>query len=276
MSSIYLIRTRAGGSPIQPYAGFDFFAKENSSTQGNKLSWDLKWLKFKKADFDSGETVYYVFKLVVSVSGKSVAAFITNAPDNSIPGQQFLNTVQIKPMRIVYGCLGENTKIRMADGSEKAISAIRPGDSVRTRGNHALQVEDVTSGLEQHAVEISVQNGSGQQTRVIASPGHPFVTPAGVVLARELSVSARLITGEGEGEITHIAPVDGEITVYNLQLSAAETDANCMFANNILVGDIQMQRNYEDEFASRPMNILSQLPAQWHEDFMQHLKSTGE
>ena len=276
MSSIYLIRTRAGGSPIQPHDGFDFFDKSNSTTQGNTLSWDLNWLNFKQADFDSGEMVYYVFKLVVSVSGKSIAAFITNAPKNIVPGQLFLNTVQIKPMRIVYGCLGENTKILMADGSEKVISTIHAGDSVRTRNNGVLQVENVTSGQEQHALEISVRDSTSRQTRVIASPGHPFVTPTGVVLARELNVTGKVITQEGEGEITSITALDNEVTVYNLQLSAAETDANCMYANAILVGDIQMQRIYEDEYARRPGNILSQLPAAWHEDFQQQLKSTGE
>ncbi|ROP62609.1 hypothetical protein EDF81_1109 [Enterobacter sp. BIGb0383] len=276
MSSIYLIRTRAGGDPIRPYDGFDFFDKKNCTITGNTISWDLNWLKFNKVDFDSGEMVYYVFKLVMSVSGKSIVAFITNAPKNIVPGQLFLNTVQIKPMKIVYGCLGENTKIRMADGSEKAISAIRPGDSVRTRNNGVLNVEHVTSGQEQHCLNISVRDRNNTLTSTIASPGHPFITPSGIVIARELRVAGKVLTLEGEGEISNIEHRADEITVYNLQLSATETDANCMYANNILVGDIQMQRFLEDEYYQRPDNILSQLPAEWHEDFQQHLKATGE
>ena len=276
MSSIYLIRTRAGGDPILPYAGFDFFDAKNSSVAGNKINWDLNWLKFNKVNFDSGEMVYYVFKLILNVSGKSVAAFITNAPKNIVPGQMFLNTVTIKPMKIVYGCLHENTKIMMHDGSEKVISAIRTGDSVKTINNGSLRVENITTGQEQHCIKISARDRNNNTLNVITSPGHPFITPAGIVIARELTLADKLFTPQGEAEITDIQPQSDEATVYNLQLSAEKTDENTLYANQILVGDIQMQRLHEDKYHQQPVNILSQLPEEWHEDYQNHLNATGE
>ncbi|WP_067707065.1 Hint domain-containing protein [Erwinia sp. ErVv1] len=276
MSSIYLIRARAGGDPIFPSAGFDFFDPKNSSAVADKISWDLSWLNFNRVDFDSGERVYYIFKLILSVSGKSVAAFITNAPKNILPEQKFLNTLNIKPMKIVYGCLHENTKIMMHDGSEKLISAIEMGESVLTANDSALMVENITTGQEQHCIKISVKDEDNNKHSVIASPGHPFITASGVVTCRELKLSDQLFTPQGKCEITDIQPQTDELTVYNLQLSAEKVDENILYANHILVGDIQMQRFYEDEYYERPVNILSKLPREWHEDYLNHLKSTGE
>ncbi|WP_047607950.1 Hint domain-containing protein [Rahnella aquatilis] len=276
MSSIYLIRTRAGGDPILPYAGFDFFDAKNSSVAGNKINWDLNWLKFNKVDFESGEMVYYVFKLILNISGKSVAAFITNAPKNIVPGQMFLNTVTIKPMKIVYGCLHENTKIMMHDGSEKMISAIRTGDSVKTINNGSLIVENITTGQERHCIKISARDRGNNMLTVTSSPGHPFITPSGIIITRQLKLADKLLTLTGEAEITDIQPQKDEATVYNLQLSAEKTDENTLYANQILVGDIQMQRLHEDKYHQQPVNILSQLPKEWHEDYRNHLNVTGK
>jgi hypothetical protein len=276
MSSIYLIRTRAGGNPITPYPGFDFFDPKNSTIAGNNIKWDLNWLKFNKVDFDSGEMVYYVFKLILSVSGKSIAAFITNAPKDIVPGQQLLNTVTIKPMKIVYGCLHENTQITMTDGSEKIISAMRMGDRVKTVNNGELTVENVTTGQEQHCIKIITQAADNNILSVVASPGHPFITSSGVIIARELKSGDKLLTLKGESIVIDIQPQPDEATVFNLQLSGEKRDENMLYANNILVGDIQMQRFYEDEYYRRPENILSQLPEEWHEDYQNHLNVMGE
>ncbi len=276
MSSIYLIRTRAGGDPILPYAGFDFFDAKNSSVAGNKINWDLNWLKFNKVNFDSGEMVYYVFKLILNVSGKSVAAFITNAPKSIVPGQIFLNTVTIKPMKIVYGCLHENTKIMMHDGSEKTISAIRIGDSVKTINNGSLIVENITTGQEQHCIKISARDRDNNMLSVTSSPGHPFITPSGIITTRQLKLADKLLTLTGEVEITDIQPQKDEATVYNLQLSAEKTDDNTLYANQILVGDIQMQRLHEDKYHQQPVNILRKLPKEWHEDYQNYLNLTGK
>ncbi|MGO2569854.1 MAG: hypothetical protein ACTH9E_16570, partial [Serratia proteamaculans] len=74
----------------------------------------------------------------------------------------------------------------------------------------------------------------------------------------------------------------GNLKVYNLQLSAEPSadnalyDDNTLYANGILVGDIQMQRIYEDEYYQRPANILNKLPKEWHQDYQNHLNSAGK
>lgn len=277
-NTIYLIRTRAGGDPVTPFGNYNIFTSPNTRINGNNISWDLDWLKFNQVNFESGEWIYYVFKVILNVDGKSIVAFITNAPKEIEPDQRFLNTVQLKPMRIVYGCLAGDSKILMQDGSEKSISAIDIGEIVLSKNNKPLTVEAVTRGQEQHYLEINVRNSAGQTRNITASLGHPFITPSGVVIARELTPSSKLITLDGESEIISIVQLQGDLNVYNLQLSSADghyTD-NTLYANGILVGDIQMQRVYEDEYHQRPANVLNKLPKEWHQDYQNHLNKAGK
>lgn len=279
---IYLIRTRAGGDPVTPYDDLNIFNSPNTKINDDTLSWDLNWLKFKQVDFESGEWVYYVFRVNLNVEGRNIVAFITNAPKNIEPDQRFLNTAPLKPMCIVYGCLGENTKILMQDGNEKTIANISTGEYIRTRNGRTLRVDAITTGYECHYVEITVQDTNNKTRTIIASLGHPFITSSGVVLTRELCQTSKLLTLDGEAEIISMVQKDGNIKVYNLQLpidtpaNTAPYDNNTFYANGILVGDNLMQRVYEDEYHQRPVNILSKLPQEWHQDYHNHLNLAGK
>ncbi|MNI45167.1 Hom-end-associated Hint [compost metagenome] len=185
-------------------------------------------------------------------------------------------------MRIVYGCLAENTRILMQDGGEKSISDLAIGEYVLSRNNIPLRIEAITNGLERNFIEITTQNSKGKIRTITSSLGHPFITSAGVVIARELNHTSKLITLEGEYEIISIEQQQGELKVYNLQLTAEAPvdkglyDDNTLYANGILVGDLQMQRIYEDEYYQRPVNILSKLPKEWHQDYQNHLNAAGK
>lgn len=281
-NTIYLIRTRAGGDPVTPFGNYNIFNSANTRIIGDYISWDLDWLRFNQVDFDSGEWIYYVFKVILNVDGKSIATFITNAPKSLEPDQRFLNTELLKPMRIVYGCLAENTRILMQSGGEKLISDLAIDECVLSRNNISLRIEAITNGLERNFIEITTQNSKGKIRTITTSLGHPFITSAGVVIARELNHSSKLITLEGECEIISIEQQQGELKVYNLQLTAEAPvdkglyDDNTLYANGILVGDLQMQRIYEDEYYQRPVNILSKLPKEWHQDYQNHLNAAGK
>jgi len=279
---IYLIRTRAGGDPVTPYGDLNIFNSPNTQINGDTLSWDLNWLKFNQVDFESGEWVYYVFRVNLNVEGRNIVAFITNAPKNLEPDQRFLNTAPLKPMCIVYGCLGENTKILMQDGNEKIITDISAGEYIQTRNGHALRIDAVTTGHERHYVEITLRDNSNKIKNITASLGHPFITSAGIVMAQELNHDSRVITLDGEAEIVSLVQKEGDIKVYNLQLpidtpvDRLPYDNNTFYANGILVGDNLMQRVCEDEYHRRPVNILSKLPQEWHQDYQNHLNLAGK
>lgn len=281
-NTIYLIRTRAGGDPITPYGGYNIFNSTATRISGSNITWDLDWLKFNRVDFESGEMVYYVFKITLDVEGRSIAAFITNAPKESDPDRRLLNTVQIKPMQIIYGCLAEDTLILMQDGTEKPINALTADEFVICGNNHPRRIENITTGREQHYIDITARDQAAREYRIKASLGHPFVTANGICLARELTSGMRLKTRHGECEITALSLQPGELTVYNLQLSAdsplqkTQCALSTFYANGVLVGDALVQHLYEDEYHQRPKNVLKTLPAEWHQDYHNMINAAEE
>ncbi|MEI7369170.1 Hint domain-containing protein [Pectobacterium colocasium] len=276
-NSIYLVRERQGGDPITPASDFNFFNDANTRINGNVLSWDLDWLKFKRPDFNSGERVYYIFKVTLQIECASVASFITNAPGTIDPEQRFLNTHALKPMQITYGCLGKGTPILMRDGKEKTIDDITIGEWVQSQDGRTLRVEDVITGAEQNYLEIEFKDSRSQLKTLITSLGHPFCTTTGIKLASELTLDSRLLTSEGHCNIHRINKKNGEIEVYNLHLSTDDpikdltTSNSTMYAAGVLVGDSTMQHHYEEAYHHRPINILNQLPEEWRQDYQNYI-----
>ncbi|MBN3194647.1 Hint domain-containing protein [Pectobacterium versatile] len=279
-NSIYLVRERQGGDPITPVSEFNFFNDAKTKVNGNVLSWDLDWLKFKRPDFDSGERVYYIFKVTLQIEGARVASFITNAPGTIDPDQRFLNTYTLKPMQITYGCLGKGTPILMREGKEKAIDDIIIGEWVQSQDGRTLRVEDVITGTEQTYLEIEFTDNHGQLKTIITSLGHPFCTTTGVKLASELTLDSQLLTSGSHCDIRCLNKKHGEIEVYNLHLSTDDpikdmtTNNSTMYAAGVLVGDSTMQHHYEEAYHHRPVNILKQLPEEWHQDYQNHIDKT--
>jgi hypothetical protein len=272
--SVYLIKTTDGGSPIQPLGAFEFFDNPKTVISNKTLTWDLDWLSFNQPDFKSGEMVYYVFQVTVQVNGNPVISFITNAPKSVVPGQLLLNTLPIKPMQIIYGCLGKDTEILMHDGSLQTIANITQGDWVLSQDDKALRVEDVIRGSEDEYCEITLLDKNEQTIK--SSLGHPFCTDKGILLAKELSVDCQLITPDGFVRVKNISYQDKPLEVFNLHLSCDNSgeyltnDNRTMYANNMLVGDSVMQRTYEDRYNLRPENILLFLDPAWHQDYIHY------
>jgi hypothetical protein len=272
--SIYLIKTTDGGSPIQPLGAFEFFDNPKTVISNQTLTWDLDWLSFNQPDFNSGEMVYYVFQVTVQIKGNPVISFITNAPKSVVPDQLLLNTFPIKPMQIIYGCLGKDTKILMHDGSLQKISTITQGDWVRSQDDKGLRVEDVISGSEDEYCKITLLNKEKQT--IETSSGHPFCTDKGILLAKELSLDCQLITPDGFVKIKEICHKNKPLEVFNLHLSCDDSgkyltnENRTMYANNVLVGDSVMQRIYEDSYNLRPENILQFLDPAWHQDYIHY------
>jgi hypothetical protein len=273
--TIYLIKTTDGGSPIEPLGDFEFFNNPNTVINNQTLTWNLDWLSFKQPDFKSGEMVYYVFQVTVQISGSPVVSFITNAPKSVVPGQLLLNTLPIKPMQIIYGCLGKDTEILMHDGSLQKISKITQGDWVRSQDDRGLRVEDVIRGSEDEYCKITLLDKNEQTIK--ASLGHPFCTDKGILLAKELSVDCQLMTHDGFVKIKKISYKDKPLEVFNLHLSCDDSgkyltnENRTMYANNMLVGDSVMQRIYEDSYNLRPENILLFLDPAWHQDYIHYI-----
>ncbi len=276
--TIQVVKQVQPGSPITPPPDFSFFKDPKTTVSGPLLSWDLGWLTFDKPNFNAGDLVYYIFNVNIQTGGKNVAAFITNAPPSVAPGQNPFNTCKIPSMEVVYGCLVEGTRIRMADQSLKAIESIMVGEQVASDAlGSCLTVENTVIGVEDKPI-LRVADSAGHV--LLLTEGHPVITAQGVRLARELTEGDQLLTETGESRITGIQEELYTGQVYNLHLSAADasiilTDDNrTHYANGIMVGDGRMQRIYGEKAKQYQdkNDVLAELPKQWHQDYLNWLE----
>ncbi len=164
---------------------------------------------------------------------------------------------QVPDLIIKWGCLLEDTKILMGDGSLREIREIACGDKVmgevacgdRVMGKIAC--DDKVMGLDSVPVEVkNVWKGQeeccyGLKTEtgfVCSSPGHPFLTEAGYRRADSLKPGDRVKcidveTGtEAWVSLVSVEKKEQSATVYSLDLEGAS-----MVANGFVSGDFTRQ-----------------------------------
>lgn len=129
-------------------------------------------------------------------------------------------------------CLEKNTKIFMADGSQKPINMIRIGDMVMSKDAPQL-VRNVWQGTEEHMMCIELRNGF----RIILTENHPVKTTTEMKRASEIDENDEILISNGEKcKIASISCIEYNERVYNLDISG-----NIMFAEGIAVGDFEVQ-----------------------------------
>ena len=135
-------------------------------------------------------------------------------------------------------CLTGDTKITMADGSQKEISKINPGEKVM-----AFDSEDVDSELypsevqslavtrEQRVIKVTLGNAKNKEFLKI-TPEHKVVLSSGRILtANDLRKGDELLNASGlPVEVTDMVFEEEKVTVYNLVL---ENDLDGYVASGI-------------------------------------------
>lgn len=145
----------------------------------------------------------------------------------------------IPAIRIMYGCLAQDTLILMADGSRKRIDRLRIGDSVRSgiAGNKVQRITNIWRGTEETLIRIEAHELTLSLTR-----SHPVLTPAGVVRAGELKTGMEVCLETGETEkVTAVGKISYNDLVYNLNLE--DESEPYLVAGGFIVGDMDLQNS---------------------------------
>lgn len=130
-------------------------------------------------------------------------------------------------------CLEENTKIFMADGSQKPIKEIRIGDMVMCDSGESKIVRNVWQGREKYMMCIELKNGS----KITLTENHPIKTISGIKKVSEIDEDDEILIVFGEKyKISSISCSEYGDRVYNLDISG-----NFMIAEGIVVGDFEVQ-----------------------------------
>lgn len=156
--------------------------------------------------------------------------------------------VYIPAIVIYWGCYARETLVKAADGSEKRVDEIRPGDKLRAFGNKTLTVADILTGSEVEIFKINTADGN----HIRVSGGHRMKLwderyPEGrQIAARYLKKGDLLMTPEGSQTVKEVLIEDYDDLVYNF-IFKEEIEPNYIEANGYWSGDFYAQNEMTEE-----------------------------
>jgi len=248
--------TDTGGSCKKREADGDFWSKVTFSNYDKTVSWDYSQSS-SLADFGPlcwANNSDYIFNLMVTLytqkdpnsSPKSVYVVFTNAMHYGGYKPSVGTVTEVPRIQMQYGCILAGTPITMADGSQKLVEDVRPGDLLRSRNGTTLRVRSRMVGTDAKFVGLIDEKGN----RVVVTEGHPMPTGRGIIKASDIAVGDMI---EAEGGPVKITQVDRQTRdevaqVYSLNTESADGSPladnadGVFYAGNILVGDQKLQQ----------------------------------
>ncbi|WP_141733789.1 Hint domain-containing protein [Oligoflexus tunisiensis] len=159
-------------------------------------------------------------------------------------------------LRQDLGCFEANTKIRMADGSDKPIHQLKLDDQVwNPIRQKAMPIRRITPGPEKIPL-WSIQTEAGQ---VRVTSKHPFLTPTGIKAAEQLKAGDRIFGANGEETIRTVMEEKSPPAewVWNFEMATDSKDPadHAILADGVVTGDLYLQ----EQLAKSQSEKLSQL-----------------
>lgn len=236
----FIIRTgEKGGAKKAKYeAKFDnkFECAGRKSADMHMSNWSIPYEE--NGDFEQIEYNYcQKLKMHLKV-GKT--SFPVNATITSITDDDALYD-DIKPFKLMRGCVEEDALIKMADGSLKKIKDIQIGDNILDGTAKSIMVRNVWKGPEANPC-IRFTSLDGHE--LIVSGSHPMKTIDGWIRAKNINTEHTLLMEDGTYmKISSLMNVPYDKQVYNLSLVSKAEESNCFIANGFVVGDYECQNS---------------------------------
>lgn len=205
--------------------------EKNIMTYDGTKSWDQEF------DYPAGWDKVYHFDYDLTIDYEYKASGVSALDRLHVSSNFLFCDYHVPAIKIMYGCLAQDTLILMADGSSKRIDHIKTGDQIRggIAGNKKLYVSNVWHGPEERLIRVEAGENTLNLTR-----SHPVLTTGGVVRASELKtgMEVNLATGNTE-KVRVVEEVNYSGLVYNLSLED-ETEPY-LVAGGFIVGDMYLQ-----------------------------------
>ena len=172
-------------------------------------------------DFHLNFQIHYQFGEIKGLTADIVVSS-EDTPQSS-------NRVKIKQSRILWGCLGKDTLITLADGTRKKVMDLQVGDYLLSDHGPSRLV-NIVRGIEEKVIAVGV---SDERTLYLTKK-HPVATERGLIAAEKLTAGDRLRLENGEFEdICYLEEVDYGDKVYSPELE----QGGLISAEGIWVGD---------------------------------------
>lgn len=220
--------------------------------EGDKVSWEFleDWGDFVPKD---NITCTNYLKLEADFEFRTASGIIqVHISSGENPGLTG-NYITMEYIDWCWGCLAHGTSIRMADGSEKNIEDLRPGDYLKGLYCPSLRVEDIICKYTDTLVVIRTTGGSVLRLTHM----HPVETRRGMIPAGELNTAdfIRMESATWE-ELDWLLTETVECRVYELQTEFPDS----IFANGIVTGESDMEKDRESkELDARTLALLKEV-----------------
>jgi hypothetical protein len=280
-TGMYVYAKGLGGATamanFSDYVRFDVDEPNQTST----ISWDVPRDKgtFENAPlYARYEKVDWFFKINMKVKGSwspwAREADVQLSASTGDNDDIYVMEPDLPPLEFAYSCIAEGTLIRLADGSLMPIEKIADGMNIKANGAD-LSVIDTSVGIETiPMVRIVDKKGNN----VLLTESHPVLTVnRGIIWASEVKKGDRVKNEDGTSIVTSVTTEMFGGKVYNVKLDVSHIQAdqkghvNAIYANGILVGDLDMQAEFEFKNKEERKDVLSRLPKQWHQDYLNSL-----
>ncbi len=159
--------------------------------------------------------------------------------------------IEIPCFYILWGCIEKNAQVEVMERGRIPVSEVQVGEKVLTKDNTYETVCDILTGDEEILKYVKV-NGR----ELMVTMDHPIMAKAGWMPARELREGDLVLFEDGNFyPIQEIYDEPYYDKVYSLKLEHGEG----FFANQIYVGDFNMQNNFKEEDIEISQEILDEL-----------------
>ncbi|MBS1911327.1 MAG: hypothetical protein JST22_05020 [Bacteroidetes bacterium] len=262
---------QGGGCTIKSTS--NFFGDPNTIISGQTISWNLEPAQFEPANGCLTANSEAIYTFTISLTVNNLPVYVTITSGSVPPSNPYY--LQIPQLLVFFSCIAEGTEVTLHNGRTKRIEQCGPGDRVLADSNGTVHtVENMLKGTEEVPM-VRIRTDGGHD--VLVTGGHPMVTPAGVTLARLLSVGDRVVSLDGEVTILGINREMFHGHVWNMNVGPRVEDFNAIpdtrtfFAGGLLVGDNQMQFKHNRLHRYLPESVRNSLPLRWQADFESHL-----
>lgn len=177
------------------------------------------------------------------------------------------------PTRAGFGCFAEGTKLRLADGKDRAVESIAEGDMLLNPVTGATtRVRRAWKGPEKHALVVVTTAGG----TIKVTTKHPFSTDRGLVAASDLKVGDSVLAPGGGftpvtsiGQETPSSLSEGKsYDVFNVELDQEGEDPRdyqVLAEGGVVSGDMNLQRRLEgasmdmESVARRTQELMEEM-----------------
>lgn len=145
------------------------------------------------------------------------------------------SSMLIEPISICWGCLRRGSRIRLADGSQKPIEAVRIGDMLMSTEGYPKRVIDICTGHEDIFVVLNVG-----ESDIYMTLEHPIMTADGWKQAGDLIATDKIIAEDGcQKEIKKLDRDQKTDQVYSLCFE----EPGAMICESVVMGDFFQQNS---------------------------------